>query len=175
MARRRGPMSKQERERLKDRVIRLYIRGARKSDIAEAVGCTEQTVENWIKQWKAEEAEKTSNAEPPAEVAEACQKYDEIYRCAMSEYSLASSANQRAAFLDKALSALHRRTSLLMEAGVVPKAVTQTTTRHIIEGVDLERASLEELTALKKRLLDDLVGEDSPDLLDMAQHPLGRN
>ena len=151
-----GRTGKAQLEERRAKVWELLVRGVSQTTIAEMLGVHRNTVANDVKELRKNHREDVKDADVHDELGDTVAKYDEIFKYAMAEYSTADKPRERAQFMDKALAALDKKTRLMVETGVLPKAAQEITGKMVIEGVEITKASLEELRGLKSRMLNRL-------------------
>ena len=152
-------MANNYREDIADRrakVWEMIVRGVNQQAISAALNVHRNTVSNDVKELRKQHRQVVKDADVHDEIGDTVAKYDEIFKYAMIEYSTADKETHKAQFLDKAMSALQKKVSLLVETGVLPKAAQEITGKMIIQGVDVSKASLEELKVLRGRMISQL-------------------
>lgn len=155
-------------------VWEMHVRGVPYHTIASALGVHRNTIANDVRELRLEHRAEVKDIDVHAKLGDSVAKYDEIFKYAMQEYSQQNmNPRERAAFLDKALSSLDKKTRLLVETGVLPRAAQELTGKMIIEGVDLTKASLEELRTLRNRMvgqLDEFPSSSSSRITDKSKN-----
>lgn len=143
-------------EERRAQVWEMLVRGVSQKVIADTLSVHRNTVANDIRVLRAKHRKEVTDIDTKAELGDAVKKFDEIFKYAMSEYSLSNKEQQRATFLEKAMMALTKKVGLLVDTGVLPKAANEITGKLTIEGIDVTRASLEELKTLRGRMANQL-------------------
>jgi hypothetical protein len=110
------------------------------------------TVVNDIRVLRQRHRKLVTDADVDTEIGDAVAKFDSLFQLAIQEYGTATLAGQKAHFLGQAVSTLRAKMGFLVEVGVLPKAAQEITGKLLIEGVDVNKASLEELMSLRNRL-----------------------
>jgi hypothetical protein len=150
-------LSKAEKvDQRRQAVWEQHVRGVPANVIGKALGVNISTVYTDIKFFRARHKDEIETADPNTEIGDIVSKYDEIYKSAMHEYAAAQRQQHRASFLEKALMAVSKKAQLLEDTGVLPKAAQEIRGKLVIDGVDTEKASLQELKALRERLVSNL-------------------
>ena len=147
-----GKVSREVTERRQQSIWEQYVRGVPQHVIAQALGVHKNTVCKDIKELKDAKKKDIQDMDPQMAIGDIAAKYDEIFKYAIDEYSTAEKGVHKAQFLEKALLALGKKTQLLTDTGVLPKAATEINSKVVVEGVDINRASLQELRALRDKL-----------------------
>jgi len=143
-------------EERRNQVWEMLVRGVSQKVISETLNVHRNTVANDIKVLRDRHRKDIADVDTKAELGDAVKKFDEIFKYAMNEYSTCAKEQQRATFLEKAMMALTKKVGLLVDTGVLPKAANEITGKLTIEGVDVTRASLEELKTLRNRMSNQL-------------------
>jgi len=143
----------------------LLMRGVSQAVIAKTLNVHRNTIMVDVRYLREKHGTDVQDSDVHMELGDAIAKFDEIFRYAMGEYSTADKPTHRAAFLEKALMAMKSKVQLLVETGVLPKAANEITGKLVIEGVDISKASLQELKTLRNRMVSQLSasGEFDPD------------
>ena len=147
-----GKISREAKEKRQEDVWEQYVRGVPQFIIAQALGVHKNTVSLDIKERRERNKVDVRDTDPQAAIGDISAKYDKIFQYALDEYSTTKPGAQKAQFLEKALLALAKKTQLLTDTGVLPKAVTEINSKVVVEGIDVNKASLQELRALKRKL-----------------------
>jgi len=147
-----GKVSRETTEKRQQSVWEQYVRGIPQYVIAQALGIHKNTVWRDIEELKEKNKVNIQDMDPQMAIGDIAAKYDEIFKYAIDEYSTAGKGAQKAQYLEKALLALGKKTQLLTDTGVLPKAATEINSKVVVEGVDINRASLQELRALRDKL-----------------------
>ena len=134
----------------------MIVRGIPQHVISKTLGVHRNTVCNDVQYLTERHRKEISDIDVQRSLGDSVAKFDEIFKYAMQEFSNAEHPKERAAFLEKALSAMEKKTKLLVDTGVLPKAAQEITGKMIVEGVDLTKASLEELRVLRNRMVSQL-------------------
>lgn len=159
-------MSREITEKRREAVWEQLARGLPYAVIARTLGVHPNTIANDAKVLRERHGQTVKTIEPPAEIGDIAAKYDEVYKYAMQEYSQCQDEklSQKAGFLEKALAALKSKSQLLLDTGYLPKASNEGNYSPVIDGVDVKKASLTELKALREKLqsgLEVIRGGDS--------------
>jgi hypothetical protein len=134
----------------------MVVRGIPQHVISKTLGVHRNTVCNDVRYLIDRHRKEISDINVHETLGDAAAKFDEIFKYAMQEYSNSNGPRERAAFLEKALSAMDKKTKLLVDTGVLPKAAQEITGKMVIGGLDMSRASLEELRTLRSRMVSQL-------------------
>lgn len=141
-------------EERRRQVWAMYIRGVPETVIAKAMGVHRNTIFNDVKVLKRRNANSIDTAKANFEVGDLIAKLDEVFKMSMEECVLAERPGVKAAMMSRAMHALKEKAEIMFRAGVIPEAAKEVNERLTIEGVDLKRASLDELKELRKKLLE---------------------
>lgn len=149
----RGKRSKEETEDRRRQVWEMLVRGTPQTVIAKTLGVHRNTVNSDVRELRKRHRSKVKDSDVHEELGDAIAKYDELFKLAMEELSVAEKETHRTQFMEKAIQALNAKTRLLVDTGILPKAAHEVTDKLVIEGVDVNAASLSELKALRTRML----------------------
>lgn len=155
----KGSIAIQERRR---KVWELLLYGFAPNSIAKALGCSYGTVLNDIKEIRAKNKNYIERVDISEEIGDAVAKFDEIFASALREYNAAEKSSQKSGFLSTAMAALEKKERFLVEVGVLPKQVATQEPEQIVAGINIKRASLEEVRSLRDRVRDRLQQADTP-------------
>jgi len=148
-----GRGSREQIRERRERVWEMVVRGVSQREIAQALGVHQNTIHGDVQELRKEHRSGVKDTDVHDEIGDIVAKYDEIFRYAMVDYSTVEKPSQKAQFLDKAMSALSKKVTLLVETGILPRAVQEITGKLVIQGVDVTKASIEELKTLRERML----------------------
>lgn len=152
-------MGRKSKEDIADRrktVWEMLVRGIPQVVIASTLNVHRNTIANDVKELRKQHREQVKDTDVHETLGDSVAKFDEIFKYAMHEYSTADKSREKAQFLEKAISAMDKKTRLLVETGVLPKAAQEITGKMFVEGVDVTKASLQELRTLKNRMMGQL-------------------
>lgn len=144
------------KEQLQDRrrtVWELYLRGVPLTVISRTLNVHRNTINNDLRELRKTHKQQVSNVDISEEVGDLAAKYDEIFKYAISEYATTDREGAKSSFLSQAQEALHKKSKLLMDVGIIPKAAQEVSGRIVIEGVDVQKADLRELKSIRDKLL----------------------
>jgi len=148
--------SREEVEERRSAVWEMLVRGVSQTIIAKTMNVHRNTIFNDVKELRRIHRHGVKDNDVHETLGDAVAKFDEIFKYAMQEYSTAEKSREKAQFLEKAIAAMDKKTRLLVETGVLPKAAQEITGKMIVEGVDITKASLQELRTLQGRMLGQL-------------------
>lgn len=134
-------------------VWEMTLRGIPETMIANALHVHRNTIVNDIREIRKKNRDKVADADVMTEIADAMQKFEEIFQLAMKDYGQASKDLSKSRYQEIAMNALDKKVRFLVEVGVLPRAAQEITGRMVIEGIDVEKASIEELKGLRNRLI----------------------
>ena len=140
----------------RDTVWEMLVRGVPQVVIAKTLNVHRNTIANDVRELRRTHREDVADNDVHDTLGDAVAKFDEIFKYAMQEYSTVEKPREKAQFLEKALSAMDKKTRLLVETGILPKAAQEITGKMIVEGVDITKASLQELRTLQNRMMGQL-------------------
>jgi len=152
-------MARLSKEQISDRrktVWEMLVRGIPQVVIAKTLNVHRNTITNDVRELRKQHREEVKDTDVHETLGDAVAKFDEIFTYAMQEYSVADKAREKSQFLEKAIAAMDKKCRLLVETGVLPKAAQEITGKMIVEGVDVTKASLQELRTLKGRMMSQL-------------------
>jgi hypothetical protein len=152
-------MARLSKEQIADRrktVWEMLVMGVPQVTIAKTLNVHRNTITNDVRELRKLHREEVKDTDVHETLGDAVAKFDEIFKYAMQEYSTADKAREKAQFLEKAIAAMDKKTRLLVETGVLPKAAQEITGKMIVEGVDVTKASLQELRTLRNRMMSQL-------------------
>ena len=153
------------------KVWSLVLRGVPETVIAQSLGVHRNTIVNDLRKLREEHRSDMAEADALEELGDAVAKFDDIFRHAIQEFHLADSPGVKRGYLSEAANAVEKKVRLLLEVGVLPRAAQEVKGNLVVEGVNLERANLEELRALRDRLVQRV----PPEVLKKALERAGRN
>lgn len=130
----------------------LYLQGVPQQTIAETYGVHRNTIANDVKVLKKRHRDEVDNCEAKTEIGDLVAKYDHIFTLSMRDYQQAQTETAKNNMLSRAMAALEKKSKLLTETGVIPKAAQEVNGVFRVEGVDVKNASIEELHSLRNRL-----------------------
>jgi len=151
----RKPSKKKSIEARRKQVSVLLKQGSSQTEIAEILGVSRSTVINDIARIHNKSALSVKEVvDRPAEmVAESLRVWEEIIESASEGFTNSPNPAQKNAFLRTKGQANNERLKALMELGILPRAsLKQDLSLHVIDGVDMSKASLEELSSLARTL-----------------------
>jgi len=134
----------------------FVLKGVPESMIAKAMNVHRNTIVNDIRELRKQHRDQIVDADVMAEIGDATSKFDFIIKEALAEFAQAEKPGAKSLFLERATAALDKKVKWLVECGVLPKAAQEVTGKLLIEGVDVGKASLEELEGLRNRLVSQL-------------------
>lgn len=143
-------------EERRRRVWAFQLKGVPETMIANALSVHRNTIVNDIRELRKIHREQVAEADVMTEIGDAASKFEFIFKEALSEYAQAEKPGAKSLFLERATAALAKKVQLLVECGVLPKAAQEISGKLVIEGVDVNKASLEELEGLRSRLVAQL-------------------
>jgi len=152
-------MSKGSREQIAERraaVWEMVVRGVPQAVIAKTLNVHRNTVVTDVKELRKMHRKAVKDSDVHDTLGDSVAKFDEIFKYSMQEFSTAEKAREKAQFLEKAIAAMDKKTRLLVETGVLPKAAQEITGKMVVEGVDVTKASLQELRTLQSRMMGQL-------------------
>lgn len=146
--------TKEKIEERRRQVWDLVVRGTPMAVMAGALGVHRNTVLNDLSVLRERHRELIADVDVETEIGDAVAKYDDLFQLALQQYHMTDKDGAKGQLLGNALQALSQKVRFLVEVGVLPKAVQEVTAKLIVEGVDLEKASLDELYGLRTRLIE---------------------
>jgi len=154
-------MGRVSREAISDRrktVWEMLVRGTPQVVIAKTLNVHRNTITNDVRFLRQLHRVEVKDTDVHEILGDAVAKFDEIFKYAMQEYSTVDKKKTaaKAQFLEKALSAMDKKARLLVETGVLPKAAQEITGKMMVEGVDVTKASIQELRTLQQRMMGEL-------------------
>lgn len=153
---RRGKNSQEAIAERRETVWEMLVRGVPQVVIAKTLNVHRNTIANDVKELRRTHRKEVKDNDVHETLGDSVAKFDEIFKYAMQEYSTVEKPREKAQFLEKALSAMDKKTRLLVETGVLPKAAQEITGKMVVEGVDITKASLQELRTLQSRMMGQL-------------------
>jgi predicted transcriptional regulator len=133
----------------------LLKQGHNHTEIAQILGVSRSTVVSDVSavQGKAVTSIREVVDQPAEMLADSLNVFAEIIEQAEVGFHSTDNPAQKNAFLRTRGEFNKERIKLLMDVGLIPRASTkQDTTLHVIGGVDMNKASLEELAALSRSM-----------------------
>jgi len=146
-------VSREVIEERRERVWEMLMRGVSQKEMAQALGVHKNTIVNDVAELRKQHREAVRDSDVHDEIGDTAAKFNDIFRYAMMEYTTAENERSKATFLEKAMTALSKKVALLVETGILPKAAQEITGNMVIKGVDVTKASLEELKTLRDQML----------------------
>jgi len=144
---------KQQLEDRRRTVWDLVVRGIPMTVIAKTLGVHRNTINNDVKVLRENNRKQVSDIDVKTEIGDAVAKFDNLFMCAMNEFSTAEKTGAKCTAISLATNALDRKVRFLMDVGFLPKAAQEFSGKVIVEGVDVQKASSDELRGLRNRLL----------------------
>lgn len=162
--------SKEEIAQRRATVWEMLVRGIPQVVIAKTLNVHRNTITNDVRELRKQHREDVKDTDVHETLGDAVAKFDEIFKYAMQEYSTAEKPREKSQFLEKAIAAMDKKARLLVETGVLPKAAQEITGKMIVEGVDVTKASLQELRALQSRMMGQLKSLSAPGANRIAEN-----
>lgn len=153
---RKGRKSKGETEMRRRQVWELMLRGMPKGIMAKMLGVDPNTITQDVKSIRANHQQYVKDLDIDEEFGDALAKFDHIFSLALSDYSSSDRNSDKASFLSQAAAAVNNKLRFMMDTGMVPKAAQKIDGTFVVDGVDVKRASTEELKNKRDAILNRL-------------------
>jgi hypothetical protein len=148
--------SKAQIDERRRQVWDMLVRGVSKGVISKTLGVCSATITDDCKVLQQMHSKNIADIDVNQELGDAVAKLEKIFDLAMTEYSAADTSTQKAHFMEKALMAIKSKVQILSDTGVLPSAVKKTESKMVVEGLDIDKATLSELKTLRNRMLNRL-------------------
>lgn len=154
-------MNREKTEERRRQVWQMLLRGIPETVIAKMFDVHRNTIVTDVRVLRMKNRQLIKDADVLEEIGDAAARFEEMFQNAMSEFATTKETGTKLAALDRAMSAMREKVRLLVETGILPRAAQEIAGTLKVEGVDVKNASLEELKAMRLRLLSEL--SDSPE------------
>jgi hypothetical protein len=153
---RRGRKTKEETMTRRRQVWELMLRGTSKGVMAKVLGVDPNTITQDVKAIRSDHAQYVGELDIDGEFGDALAKFDHLFQLAISDYSSAERNSDKVSFMGQANTIIERKLRFMMDTGMLPKAAQKIDGTFVVDGIDVKRASTEELKnkrdAIMKRL-----------------------
>ena len=129
------------------------MKGMPETAVAKWFGVHRNTIVNDVRAIRELNRSKALHTDAMAEIGGMTAQLEDIAKKAMLEYGTADASSAKAQFLSTALKALEQKSRLQFEAGTIPKAATKIEGSLQVQGLDLQKMTLEELYKLRENLV----------------------
>jgi hypothetical protein len=142
---RRGRKSKEETMTRRRQVWELMLRGIQKGVMAKLLDVDPNTITQDVKAIRADHAKYVGDLDVQGEFGDALAKFDHLFQLAISDYSSAERNSDKVSFMGQANAIIERKLRFMMDTGMLPKAAQKIDGSFVVDGMDIQRASTEEL------------------------------
>ena len=151
-----GRRNKAETESRRRQVWELKLRGMPHGTMAKVLGVSANTITQDIQAIRQNHSKYVKGIDVDSEFGDALAKFDHLFNAAILEYSAASKKSEKASFMHLANASLEKKLKFMMDTGMVPKAVQEIKGEFTVDGVDIRKASIEELKNKRDAILSRL-------------------
>lgn len=166
---RRGRKSKEETMTRRRQVWELMLRGIQKGMMAKVLGVDPNTITQDVKAIRADHAAYVGKLDIDSEFGDALAKFDHLFQLAISDYASAERNSDKVSFMGQANTIIERKLRFMMDTGMLPKAAQKIDGTFVVDGIDINRANVEELKNKRDNIMKRL-GITVPSLMKQEEN-----